>query len=106
MQRRPVNVDLVGLPDLIGLPADEIRRAKLLYLRNALSTLRTTPETLGLLWLFAIIPVFLPIVLLWNYGLKRSRRLQRERIENALTVWDDLGEEGTSLRQALDAIRV
>src|SRR6185503_10703377 len=76
---------------LAGLPPDEIRKAKSLYIRNAISEFKAMDESLkafGCVQIFfAIIPIFWPIL----YGQRRMMRAQRklavERINNAIDVW-------------------
>jgi len=83
---------------LSGLPAQEVRKAKALYLRNAISEYRALKEThagFGCVQLFfAIIPIFWPMLYAQRRGMTAQRNLLRERIRNALDVWkDDLAGE-------------
>lgn len=81
------------LAGLSGLPEDEVRKAKELYLRNAISEYRALEETLSAFGcvqvMFAIIPFFWPILWLQRKAMNAQRRLFRERIQNALDVWAD-----------------
>ena len=78
---------------LAGLPRDEVRKAKSLYLRNAISEYRAARESIQgfrvVLWLFAIIPIFWPMLYAMKRGMNASLRLARERIGNAIAVWKD-----------------
>lgn len=83
----------VFIAGLSGLPMDEVRKAKSLYIRNAISTYKafeSSCRAFGYVQiLLALIPIFWPILLLQRHGLNAQRRLFRERIENALAVWKD-----------------
>lgn len=83
---------------LAGLPQEEIRKAKVLYIRNAISEYRAMEETYRAAGcgqaLFMIIPIFWPILYMQSRMMNAQRRLAAERIQNALLVWkDDLGGE-------------
>ena len=83
---------------LAGLPRDEIRKAKSLYIRNAISEFRAMEESFkafGCVQIcFAIIPIFWPILYGQRRMLKAQRQLAIERIRNAIDVWkDDLDGE-------------
>src|SRR5687767_13710076 len=87
---------------LQGLPAEEIRKAKLLYVRNAISEHHARLEQhrgFGCLQLaFAVIPFFWPFLFAQRRALKAAARLSRERIENAVLIWkDDLAGESFML---------
>ncbi|HEX8550548.1 MAG TPA: hypothetical protein VF681_03225 [Abditibacteriaceae bacterium] len=95
---------------LAGLAPDEIRKAKSLYIRNALSEFRamqTSLKAFGTLQIFfAIIPLFWPILWMQRKGMNSATQLYEERIRNAITVWrDDLGTEVTEFEQQLTAIK-
>lgn len=95
-----------GLP---GLPAEELRQAKVLYLRNELTDLQAYLEqarTFGVLQiLFAIIPLFWPILLAQRASINSERRQRVARIRNALAVWGhDLGPERAALERELEAL--
>lgn len=76
-----------------GLPREEIRKAKSLYIRNAISEYRAMNESLkafGLVQIFfAIIPIFWPILYAQRRMINSQRRLAAERIKNAIAVWKD-----------------
>lgn len=76
---------------LAGLPAAEVRKAKELYIRNAIAEYRAVREQMRsigcVMVLFMLVPLFWPFL----YAMRRSTdaglRLQQQRIENALLVW-------------------
>ena len=78
---------------MAGLPRDEIRKAKSLYIRNAISEFKALNEELrafGIVQIFlAIIPIFWPILYVQRRGMNSGRRLAAERIRNAIAVWKD-----------------
>ena len=95
---------------LAGLTADEARKAKSLYIRNAISEYKMVKESyrsFGYAQLFfAIIPIFWPILLLQRSGMNSGLRMYEERITNALLVWkDDLGSEAIEIQQLLAAVQ-
>lgn len=81
------------LATLQGLPADEVQKAKSLYIRNAISEYKAMEASFAGFGVaqgcFAIIPIFWPIL----YAQRRMHNAQRtlfaERIQNALEVWHD-----------------
>jgi hypothetical protein len=86
------------LAGLSGLPVDEIRKAKSLYLRNAISEYKAMEASLAGFGVaqgcLAIIPIFWPILYAQRRMLNAQRTLFQERIQNALDVWhDDLAGE-------------
>ena len=78
---------------LSGLAPEEVRKAKALYLRNAISEYRAMDEqfrAFGCIQLFfALIPIFWPFLYAQWRSIRAQRRLMRDRIENALEVWRD-----------------
>lgn len=78
---------------MAGLPPDEIRKAKSLYIRNAISELKALDESFrafGIVQIFfAIIPIFWPILYAQRRGMNSQRRLAADRIRNAMAVWKD-----------------
>lgn len=78
---------------LSGMPPDEVRKAKVLYLRNAVSEYRALVASLnafGVVQLFfAIIPLFWPILWAQRRAMSAQRQLAQERIRNAVDVWRD-----------------
>lgn len=86
------------LAGLSGLPEDEVRKAKSLYIRNAISeykAMETSMQAFGCVQVaFAVIPIFWPILYAQRRMIKAQRTLFHERIQNALDVWrDDLRGE-------------
>ena len=78
---------------LSGLPQDEVRKAKSLYIRNAISEYRALEESLAgfktAQGCFSIIPIFWPILGAQKRMMNAQLRLSRERIQNAIDVWQD-----------------
>lgn len=78
---------------LSGLAPGEIRKAKILYIKNSISEYRALKSTYKGAWLvqvlFALIPLFWPILYLQRRAMRAEERLFRERISNALEVWKD-----------------
>lgn len=94
---------------LSGLNADEIRKAKLLFIRNELSelkALKTSMAGFGVVQgCFAIIPIFWPILWAQRKGMDAALTLQQDQIRNALLVWkDDLGEDGRQIEAELESL--
>jgi hypothetical protein len=94
---------------LSGLPADEVRKAKLLFLRNEISQLRALKTSLAgfgvVQGCFAIIPFFWPVLWAQRSGMRAAWTLQVEQIRNALSVWrDDLGPEAATIEQELSLL--
>ncbi len=86
------------LAGLSGLSPEEFRKAKSLYIRNAISEYRAMQashegfgQAQGCL---SIIPIFWPILGAQRRMMDAQLRLARERIDNAIEVWrDDLRGE-------------
>ena len=78
---------------LSGLAPEEVRKAKSLYIRNAISeyhALVATLEGFGRLQgCMAMIPFFWPMIGAQKSMMKAQLRLARERIQNAIDVWKD-----------------
>lgn len=78
---------------LANLPREEIRKAKSLYIRNAISELKALDENMrafGCVQIFfALIPIFWPILYAQRRSLAANRRLAEERIRNAIAVWKE-----------------
>jgi len=86
------------LAGLSGLAPEEVRKAKLLYLRNAISEYKAMKESFQgfgqAQGCFSIIPVFWPILGAQKRIMASQLQLTRERIHNAIDVWrDDLRGE-------------
>jgi hypothetical protein len=76
---------------LSGLAPDEVRKAKVLYLRNAISEYKAQMASFQgfsqAQGCFSIIPIFWPIVGAQKRMMEAQRVLARERIRNAIDVW-------------------
>ena len=78
---------------LSGLAPEEVRKAKVLYLRNAISELQAMQTSLkgfgqaqGCL---SIIPIFWPIIGAQKQMMAAQLQLGKDRIRNAIDVWKD-----------------
>ena len=94
---------------LSGMAPDEVRKAKLLFIRNEIAelrALRTSYAGFGVAQgCFAIIPVFWPILWAQRSGMNAAVTMHVEQIRNALIVWgDDLGDDRAALEQELTAL--
>lgn len=83
---------------LSGLAPDEVRKAKILYIRNAISEYRAMQSSYQgfgqVQGCLSIIPVFWPILGAQKRMMTAGLQLARERIRNAIAVWrDDLRGE-------------
>jgi hypothetical protein len=83
---------------LSGLPSEEIRKAKSLYIRDAIAEYQAMNESLQafgcLQGFFAIIPFFWPVLYAQRRMMTAQKTLCRQRIRNAIDVWrDDLQGE-------------
>ncbi len=81
---------------LSGLAPEEVRKAKVLYLKNAISEYRAAKSSLAAFQqvqgCFSIVPFFWPILAAQKRTMNAGFKLMRDRIENAIEVWkDDLG---------------
>ena len=78
---------------LSGLPQEEVRKAKSLYIRNAISEYRAMNESIAgfrtAQGCMSVIPIFWPIIGAQKRMLNAQLRLSRERIQNAIDVWQD-----------------
>jgi hypothetical protein len=97
------------LAGLSGLDPEEVRKAKLLFVRNELSQLKAFKASLAgfgtAQGCFAIIPIFWPIISAQRSSMNAMLTLQKEQIQNALSVWrDDLGEDGRMIERELQMI--
>lgn len=100
-----MNLFLAGLA---GLPAEEVSKAKQLFLRNEIAQYKAicaenAAQKIGMLMMY-IIPLAWPAAYSLRRTMKARAQLQEDRIRNALAVWgQDLGPEASSLRAELDA---
>ena len=97
------------LAGLSGLDAEEVRKAKLLFIRNELSQLKaikTQNAGFGVAQgCFAIIPIFWPVLWIQRNSMNAAVNLQKEQIQNALSVWqNDLGEDGRQMARELQSL--
>lgn len=94
---------------LSGMAPDEVRKAKLLFIRNEISQLKaikTTSAGFGVAQgCFAIIPLFWPILWAQRSSMNAAVTLQCEQIRNAISVWgDDLGPDRAALEAELNLL--
>lgn len=68
---------------LAGMPPEEVRKAKVLYLRNAIAEYKAACDQVGHLSGFPMgcLTSMVPF--------KRNLQLQEEKIRNAMDVWKD-----------------
>jgi hypothetical protein len=83
---------------LSGLAPEEVRKAKVLYLRNAISEFRAMQASFQgfgqAQGCMSIIPVFWPIIGAQKRMMAAQLQLGKDRIRNAIDVWrGDLGGE-------------
>ena len=92
---------------LSELPAEELGKAKRLYVLNAISDYddakRSGKTFLIVMGVMCIIPIFLivfiPALIAYRSGMKASR----EKILNAIEVWkDDLGPDYEDIKDRVD----
>ena len=76
---------------LSGLAPEEIRKAKLLYLRNAISefhAMQTSYEGFGQVQgCMSVVPIFWPIIGAQKRMMAAQLQLGKDRIRNAIDVW-------------------
>lgn len=94
---------------LTGMAPDEVRKAKLLFIRNEIAQLRALKASYAGFSVaqgcFAIIPVFWPILWVQRSSMNAAVTMHVEQIRNALIVWgDDLGADTAALEQELTAL--
>ncbi|MBA4017240.1 MAG: hypothetical protein C0483_08710 [Pirellula sp.] len=81
------------LATLAHLPPQEIQKAKLLYIRNAIAEFRALESTMAsfgqLQGCMSIIPIFWPIISMQKKMMNTQVDLARQRITNAIDVWQD-----------------
>lgn len=83
---------------LSGLAPDEVRKAKLLYIRNAISEFKALQASIQgfgqAQGCMSIIPIFWPIIGAQKSMMAAQLQLGKDRIQNAIDVWrDDLRGE-------------
>lgn len=90
------------------LPRDEMRRAKLLFVRNEIAQLRAIRESnsgwrIGTILMF-LMPLAWPALYATRKTMRVNAELQEERVRNAMAAWSyDLDGHNDSLREALEA---
>lgn len=76
---------------LSGLAPEEVRKAKVLYLRNAISEYKAMVESYAgfgqMQGCMSIIPIFWPMIGAQKRMMAASLQLAKERIRNAIDVW-------------------
>jgi hypothetical protein len=76
---------------LSGLAPDEVRKAKLLYIRNAIAEYRAMVDSYAgfgqMQGCMSIIPLFWPMIGLQKRIMSAQLQLAKERIRNAIDVW-------------------
>jgi len=81
------------IASLSGLAPEEVRKAKVLYLRNAISefqAMQTSYDSFAKLQgCMAIIPLFWPILAVQKRMMAAQLQLSKDRIYNAMDVWRD-----------------
>lgn len=83
---------------LAGLAPEEVRKAKSLFIRNAIAEYRAQRASLegfrAMQGCFGVVPLFWPMLRAQRTMLDAQQRLARDRIRNAMEVWaDDLRGE-------------
>ncbi len=83
---------------LSGLSEDEVRKAKLLFLKNELSRLKAIKISMSGFGVaqgcYAIVPLFWPILWAQRKSMDAAMTLQKDQVLNALSVWrDDLSPD-------------
>ena len=78
---------------LSGLAPEEVRKAKVLYIRNAITELKSTRasfEGFGQAQgCMSIIPIFWPVIGAQKKMMAAQMQLAKDRIRNAIDVWKD-----------------
>lgn len=95
---------------LSGMDPDEIRKAKLLFIKNEISQFKASLATMdGFMKLqgcFSLIPIFWPMLKAQRTTMKAAITMQIEQIQNAIDVWrEDLGEDAAELEATLRDIK-
>jgi hypothetical protein len=96
--------------NLATLPADEVRKAKSLFIRNSISdyqmTLKSTKGFLIVMGVMCIIPIFLVVFIPAFLGYKAAKENGRQKIINALEVWrPDLGSDYDALMASINTCK-
>jgi hypothetical protein len=94
---------------LSGLDPEEVRKAKILYIRNAISEYKAMEASFQgfgqAQGCMSVIPMFWPIIGAQKRMMDAQLRLSEDRIRNAIEVWrDDLAGENLSLDDRRGAV--
>jgi hypothetical protein len=97
------------IASLSGLVPEEVRKAKVLFLRNEIASLRATLTTHSGMAVtqgcFAIIPIFWPVLFAQRKAMSAASTLQIEQLRNALDVWrEDLEPDTAALRSEIESL--
>lgn len=78
---------------IANLPQQEMRQAKLLYIRNAIAELRAQEQIFAsfgtMQGCLSIIPVFWPVLAMQKKMMSTQKQLAQQKIINAIDVWKD-----------------
>ena len=113
VRQHPMNITLDSsalstfAASLATLPNDEMRKAKSLFIRNAIADYRMTIKSskgfLIVMGVMSIIPVFLVVFIPTLLGYRAAKENGKQKIRNALEVWkDDLGEDYQLLAREIE----
>lgn len=96
------------MASLSALPADEIRKAKSLFIRNAIADYRMNLKSgrvmMVIMGILCIVPIFLVVFIPSLTSYRAFKENGRQKILNALEVWrNDLGGDYERLLTELDA---
>ncbi len=91
---------------LANLPKEEMEKAKVLYLRNAIANyeemLKSYAAFAFLQVFFSAIPCFFPFLVAQWFAMHAAKKAAQQKVADALDVWrDDLGEEYRNLKSRL-----
>jgi len=94
------------LASLGGLSPEENKKAKELYLRNALTAYAAEKKKFKNFWISSALHLLIPVFWPMFFGARRDQKVQleemRARIQNAIRVWkDDLGSQAKELEREL-----
>ncbi len=94
---------------LAGLSLEEIRKAKLLYVKSQLRELQAMETTYAsfrkLQGCLALIPFFWPVLWVQRKTMDAEVVMRREQIRDALGIWhEDLGDDRSEIEQQLEAL--
>ena len=92
---------------LATLPKDEMRKAKSLFIRNAIAdyrmTIKSTKGFLVVMGIMCIIPIFLVVFIPALLSYKAAKENGKQKIHNALEAWkEDLEEDYILLAREIE----